>query len=146
MEALLTAKNFPNTATAAETFGKNLLEQNFIFKRGLTRWLTHFLIMWGCFIGCCHISARVRMGPFQARGRPRIQGIYFWIRDRTAGRQKHAGLDPVSCARFYSLNGYRRLRHRDPPAADRPRSHRLSVIFAGFYSPFASDRDRGHRV
>lgn len=39
-----------NTATAAETIGKNLVAQHFIFKRGFTRWLTHFLIMWGCLI------------------------------------------------------------------------------------------------
>jgi MFS transporter, NNP family, nitrate/nitrite transporter len=39
-----------NTATAAGTVAKNLVEQRFIFKRGFTRWLTHFLIMWGCII------------------------------------------------------------------------------------------------
>jgi len=39
-----------NTATAAETIGKNLLAQHFIFKRGFMRWLTHFLIMWGCLL------------------------------------------------------------------------------------------------
>ena len=39
-----------NTATAAGTIGKNLVAQNFIFKRGTLRWLTHFLIMWGCVI------------------------------------------------------------------------------------------------
>ncbi len=39
-----------NTVTAAETVGKNLIAQNFIFKRGTMRWLTHFLIMWGCVI------------------------------------------------------------------------------------------------
>lgn len=39
-----------NTATAAGTIGKNLVAQNFIFKRDRVRWLTHFLIMWGCVI------------------------------------------------------------------------------------------------
>jgi hypothetical protein len=43
-------KLFKNTATAAETVGKNLLAQNFIFRRGFRRWLTHFLIMWGCLL------------------------------------------------------------------------------------------------
>lgn len=43
-------KLFGNTANAAETIGKNLIAQNFIFKRGFTRWLTHFLIMWGCLL------------------------------------------------------------------------------------------------
>jgi hypothetical protein len=39
-----------NTLTAAETVGKNLVAQNFIFKRDRLRWLTHALIMWGCVI------------------------------------------------------------------------------------------------
>jgi MFS transporter, NNP family, nitrate/nitrite transporter len=39
-----------NAATAAGTVAKNLVEQRFIFKRGFTRWLMHFLIMWGCII------------------------------------------------------------------------------------------------
>jgi hypothetical protein len=39
-----------NTGAAAETVGKNLLAQNFIFRRGFTRWLMHFLIMWGCIL------------------------------------------------------------------------------------------------
>ena len=39
-----------NTASAAKTFTTNLLEQRFIFKRGFSRWLMHFLIMWGCII------------------------------------------------------------------------------------------------
>ncbi len=43
-------KLLKNTGTAAETVGKNLIAQNFIFKRGFVRWLTHFLIMWGCII------------------------------------------------------------------------------------------------
>ena len=43
-------KLFKNTTNAAETIGKNLIAQNFIFKRGFTRWLTHFLIMWGCVL------------------------------------------------------------------------------------------------
>lgn len=41
---------FKNTTNAAETIGKNLIAQNFIFKRGFARWLTHFLIMWGCVL------------------------------------------------------------------------------------------------
>jgi len=43
-------KLFTNTTNAAETIGKNLIAQNFIFKRGFTRWATHFLIMWGCLL------------------------------------------------------------------------------------------------
>jgi hypothetical protein len=39
-----------NTASAAKTFATNLVGQRFIFKRGFTRWLMHFLIMWGCVI------------------------------------------------------------------------------------------------
>src|SRR5687768_7329737 len=43
-------KLFANTASAVETAGKNLIAQNFIFRRGFGRWLTHFLIMWGCIL------------------------------------------------------------------------------------------------
>jgi len=43
-------KLFKNSLDAAETVGKNLVGQNFIFKRGFSRWLTHFLIMWGCLL------------------------------------------------------------------------------------------------
>src|SRR5215211_266873 len=43
-------KLLKNTASAAETVGKNLVAQHFIFKRGFTRWLMHFLIMWGCIL------------------------------------------------------------------------------------------------
>ena len=39
-----------NTTTAAESIGKNLIGQHFIFKRGFLRWLMHFLIMWGCIL------------------------------------------------------------------------------------------------
>lgn len=39
-----------NAGSAAETIGKNLVAQNFIFKRGTMRWLMHFLIMWGCIL------------------------------------------------------------------------------------------------
>ncbi|HEU5130816.1 MAG TPA: hypothetical protein VFT26_01890, partial [Pyrinomonadaceae bacterium] len=39
-----------NTASAAKTVATNLFAQRFIFKRGFTRWLMHFLIMWGCVI------------------------------------------------------------------------------------------------
>lgn len=39
-----------NTAAAAETVAKNLVEQRFISKRGFKRWLMHFLIMWGCIL------------------------------------------------------------------------------------------------
>jgi len=39
-----------NTASAAKTLATNLVGQRFIFKRGSTRWLMHFLIMWGCVI------------------------------------------------------------------------------------------------
>lgn len=44
------SKLLKNTSTAAGTVGKNLIGQHFIFKRGFSRWLTHFLIMWGCII------------------------------------------------------------------------------------------------
>lgn len=43
-------KLFENTSRAAGTVGKNLIAQHFIFKRGISRWLTHFLIMWGCIL------------------------------------------------------------------------------------------------
>lgn len=39
-----------NAATAAGTVATNLIEQRFIFKRGKSRWLMHFLIMWGCIL------------------------------------------------------------------------------------------------
>ena len=39
-----------NTAIAAGTVGKNMIAQNFIFKRGTMRWLMHALIMWGCVL------------------------------------------------------------------------------------------------
>ncbi len=43
-------KLLTNTKIAAETATKNLIAQRFILKRGFTRWLMHFLIMWGCVI------------------------------------------------------------------------------------------------
>lgn len=43
-------KFLQNTASAAKTVATNLVAQRFIFKRGFTRWLMHFLIMWGCVI------------------------------------------------------------------------------------------------
>jgi len=43
-------KLFKNTSIAAKSVGKNLVGQNFIFKRGFMRWLMHFLIMWGCIL------------------------------------------------------------------------------------------------
>lgn len=43
-------KLFGNAAIAGETIGKNILGQNFIFRRGTSRWLMHFLIMWGCIL------------------------------------------------------------------------------------------------
>jgi hypothetical protein len=43
-------KFLANTASAAKTLTTNLIEQRFIFKRGRTRWLMHFLIMWGCVL------------------------------------------------------------------------------------------------
>lgn len=39
-----------NNASAARSFAENLIGQRFIFKRGFTRWLMHFLIMWGCIL------------------------------------------------------------------------------------------------
>lgn len=39
-----------STSTAAGTVANNLVAQRFIFKRGFTRWLMHFLIMWGCIL------------------------------------------------------------------------------------------------
>lgn len=39
-----------NTGTAASSIVKNLVGQHFIFKRSFTRWLMHFLIMWGCIL------------------------------------------------------------------------------------------------
>ena len=39
-----------NAANAGATIATNLIEQRFIFKRSKTRWLMHFLIMWGCVL------------------------------------------------------------------------------------------------
>ena len=39
-----------NTIDATKTVGINMLAQQFIFKRAKSRWLMHFLIMWGCII------------------------------------------------------------------------------------------------
>jgi hypothetical protein len=39
-----------NTFDASRTVATNLVEQRFIFKRGFSRWLMHFLIMWGCIL------------------------------------------------------------------------------------------------
>ena len=39
-----------SVSSAAGTVANNLVEQRFIFKRGFTRWLMHFLIMWGCIL------------------------------------------------------------------------------------------------
>jgi uncharacterized C2H2 Zn-finger protein len=39
-----------NTKSAAMTFGRNLIEQRFIARRGFSRWLMHALIMWGCLL------------------------------------------------------------------------------------------------
>jgi hypothetical protein len=43
-------KLLTNTKIAATTATTNLIAQKFIFKRGSTRWLMHFLIMWGCVL------------------------------------------------------------------------------------------------
>jgi hypothetical protein len=43
-------KLLQNTVSAAKTLATNLIEQRFIFKRGFSRWLMHFFIMWGCII------------------------------------------------------------------------------------------------
>ncbi|MBK6591111.1 MAG: hypothetical protein IPG22_22875 [Acidobacteria bacterium] len=39
-----------NTLDATKTVGINMLAQKFIFKRAKSRWLMHFLIMWGCVL------------------------------------------------------------------------------------------------
>jgi hypothetical protein len=39
-----------NTIEAAKTATNSLVLQTFIFKRGFSRWLMHFLIMWGCIL------------------------------------------------------------------------------------------------
>ncbi|CAN5325260.1 hypothetical protein BH10ACI3_BH10ACI3_02600 [soil metagenome] len=39
-----------NTLVATKTVGINMLAQKFIYKRARSRWLMHFLIMWGCVI------------------------------------------------------------------------------------------------
>jgi hypothetical protein len=39
-----------NTASAAATVSRNLVEQRFIARRGFTRWLMHALIIWGCIL------------------------------------------------------------------------------------------------
>ncbi len=39
-----------NTVTAAQSFASNLVAQRFILRRSKSRWLMHFLIMWGCIL------------------------------------------------------------------------------------------------
>ena len=39
-----------NTKSAVVTFGRNLIAQLFIARRGFSRWLMHALIMWGCIL------------------------------------------------------------------------------------------------
>jgi len=39
-----------NTSSAAKTIVGGMAVQKFIFRRGLSRWLMHQLIMWGCII------------------------------------------------------------------------------------------------
>lgn len=96
-------KLFKNTASAAETVGKNLVAQHFIFKRGFTRWLMHFLIMWGCILsamitfplafGWVHFKLEGDMGyraylfgfPLQLmQGRDLIAWVTFHALDFTA--------------------------------------------------------------
>ena len=96
-------KLLKNTASAAETVGKNLVAQHFIFKRGFTRWLMHFLIMWGCILsamitfplafGWVHFKLEGDMGyraylfgfPLQLmQGRDLIAWVTFHALDFTA--------------------------------------------------------------
>lgn len=96
-------KLLKNTASAAETIGKNLVAQKFIFKRGTMRWLMHFLIMWGCILsamitfplafGWVHFKLEGEMGyrayifgfPLQLmEGRSLIAWITFHALDFTA--------------------------------------------------------------
>ena len=39
-----------NASSAVKTVTQNLIEQKFIAYRGFSRWLMHFLIMWGCVL------------------------------------------------------------------------------------------------
>lgn len=96
-------KLFANTASAAETVGKNLIGQHFIFKRGFRRWLVHALIMWGCILsaaitfplvfGWVHFKLEGEMGyraylfgfPLQLLGgRSLIAWVTFHALDFTA--------------------------------------------------------------
>lgn len=96
-------KLIKNTTSAAETVGKNLIAQNFIFKRGFARWLMHALIMWGCLIsaaitfplvfGWIHFKLEGELGyraylfgfPLQLmEGRSLIAWITFHALDFTA--------------------------------------------------------------
>ena len=96
-------KLLKNTASAAETVGKNLIAQHFIFKRGFSRWLMHFLIMWGCILsamitfplafGWVHFKLEGDMGyraylfgfPLQLmQGRDLIAWVTFHALDFTA--------------------------------------------------------------
>lgn len=43
-------KFLKNTGQAASTVGQNLIAQRFIWRRGSTRGLMHFLLMWGCLL------------------------------------------------------------------------------------------------
>ena len=75
-------KLFKNSRqTQPETIGKNLIEQRFIFKRGFTRWLMHFLIMWGCVLSALiTFPLVVRLGAFQARRRSGYRAYVFGFR------------------------------------------------------------------
>jgi hypothetical protein len=92
-----------NTASAARTLTTNLVAQRFIFKRGFTRWLMHFLIMWGCIIsalitfplvfGWVHFKLEGELGyrayvfgfPLNAmQGRSMLAWITFHALDFTA--------------------------------------------------------------
>ena len=96
-------KLLQNTASAAETIGKNMLGQHFIFKRGFMRWLMHALIMWGCILsaaitfplvfGWVHFKLEGDMGyrayvfgfPLQSmEGRSLMAWITFHALDFTA--------------------------------------------------------------
>ncbi|MBK6725382.1 MAG: hypothetical protein IPG58_19615 [Acidobacteria bacterium] len=131
-----------NTLDATKTVGINMLAQKFIFKRAKSRWLMHFLIMWGCIL-----SAAITF--------PLVWGwIHFKLESETGYKAYVFGfpmqsMDVHSVMAFFTFKAlnftalmvlagcaiaiHRRLKG--------PRSNCCSAISVGFCSPSSIDRD-----
>lgn len=91
-----------NTLDATKTVGINMLAQKFIFKRARSRWLMHFLIMWGCIL-----SAAITF--------PLVWGwIHFKLEGDTAYRAYLFGF-PVQSMDVHSVMAFLRSRHSISP-------------------------------